>query len=53
MKAIIETALCLIVFMSYMIPTILASKKNDLRYLALYAVSIAVTIWCMAVMSVT
>ncbi len=53
MKTLIAIVLCLVSFASFMIPTMLAKRKDDLRYLALYSVSVAVTIWCMAVMGVT
>ena len=52
MKTITVIVLCLVSFASFMIPTMLAKRKDDLRYLALYGVSVAVTIWCMAVMSI-
>ena len=50
MRTITVIVLCLVSFASFMIPTMLAKRKDDLRYLALYSVSVAVTIWCMAVM---
>ncbi len=50
MRNLIITTLLALMLISYILPIALARKKNDLRYLALYAVSVAVNIWCVAVM---
>ncbi|MBQ7900825.1 MAG: hypothetical protein IJ365_02520 [Clostridia bacterium] len=50
MKTLTATALCLAAIAAFVFPTVLAQRRNDLRYLILYILSFAVTMWCVMVM---